>query len=62
MAEADECVDEEPFDAWDAVARVAPSAERDEIYAKGIDIYPGWRKYEETAGDRHIEAFVLART
>lgn len=49
-------------DTWDAVARVAPSAERDEIYAKGIEIYPGWRNYEKTAGNRHIEAFVLART
>lgn len=49
-------------DTWDAVARVAPSSERDDIYAKGIEIYPGWRKYEVTAGDRHIEAFVLVRS
>ena len=48
-------------DTWDAVARIAEPRERDEIYAKGIDIYPGWRKYEKTAGDRHIEAFVLSR-
>jgi deazaflavin-dependent oxidoreductase (nitroreductase family) len=49
-------------DKWDAVARIAPAGERDEIYAKGIEIYPGWRTYEITAGDRHIEAFVLVRS
>ena len=48
-------------DTWDAVARIAAPGERDEIYAKGIEIYPGWRKYEKTAGERHIEAFVLSR-
>jgi deazaflavin-dependent oxidoreductase (nitroreductase family) len=48
-------------DTWDAVTRIAEPRERDEIYAKGIEIYPGWRKYEKTAGDRHIEAFVLSR-
>ena len=40
---------------------IAEPRERDEIYAKGIEIYPGWRKYEKTAGERHIEAFVLSR-
>jgi deazaflavin-dependent oxidoreductase (nitroreductase family) len=49
-------------DSWDAVARVAPPSERDEIYANGVEIYPGWRKYEITAGERHIEAFVLVRS
>jgi deazaflavin-dependent oxidoreductase (nitroreductase family) len=49
-------------DTWDAVARVAPPGERDEIYANGVEIYPGWRKYEITAGERHIEAFVLVRS
>jgi len=48
-------------DTWDAVARIAAPRERDEIWAKGIDMYPGWRKYETRAGDRHIEAFVLGR-
>jgi deazaflavin-dependent oxidoreductase (nitroreductase family) len=48
-------------DTWDAVARIAEPRERDEIWAKGIDIYPGWRKYETRAGNRHIEAFVLSR-
>jgi deazaflavin-dependent oxidoreductase (nitroreductase family) len=48
-------------DTWDAVARIAAPAERDEIYAKGIEIYPGWRKYEKMAGERRIEAFVLSR-
>jgi deazaflavin-dependent oxidoreductase (nitroreductase family) len=49
-------------DTWDAVARFAPPGERDEIWAKGLELYPGWRKYEVTAGDRHIEALVLSRT
>ncbi len=49
-------------ETWDAVARIAPPGERDEIWAKGVAIYPGWRKYEKTAGDRHIEAFVLVRS
>ena len=49
-------------DTWDAVARVAAPGERDEIWAKGVEIYPGWRKYEVTAGDRHIEALVLVRS
>jgi deazaflavin-dependent oxidoreductase (nitroreductase family) len=48
-------------DTWDAVARMAAPGERDEIWAKGVKIYPGWRKYETRAGDRHIEAFVLGR-
>jgi deazaflavin-dependent oxidoreductase (nitroreductase family) len=48
-------------DTWHAVARVATVAEREEIWAKGLELYPGWRKYETRAGDRHIEAFVLDR-
>jgi deazaflavin-dependent oxidoreductase (nitroreductase family) len=48
-------------DTWDALARIATPNERDEIWAKGVAIYPGWRKYETRAGDRHIEAFVLDR-
>ena len=48
-------------DTWHATARPATPGERDEIWAKGIEIYPGWRKYEARAGERHIEAFVLSR-
>jgi deazaflavin-dependent oxidoreductase (nitroreductase family) len=48
-------------DSWDAVARPAAPRERDEIWAKGLELYPGWRKYESRAGERHIEAFVLSR-
>jgi deazaflavin-dependent oxidoreductase (nitroreductase family) len=47
---------------WDAVARPATPRERDEIWAKGLELYPGWRKYEARAGERHIEAFVLVRS
>jgi len=48
-------------DTWRATARLATDSERDEIWAKGLEVYPGWRKYETRAGDRHIEAFVLSR-
>jgi deazaflavin-dependent oxidoreductase (nitroreductase family) len=48
-------------ETWHATARLATPRERDEIWAKGLELYPGWRKYEVRAGDRHIEAFVLAR-
>jgi deazaflavin-dependent oxidoreductase (nitroreductase family) len=49
-------------DTWDAVARPATPRERDEIWANGLKLYPGWRKYETRAGERHIEAFVLVRS
>ena len=48
-------------DTWHATARPATPGERDEIWAKGLEIYPGWRKYEARAGERKIEAFVLSR-
>jgi deazaflavin-dependent oxidoreductase (nitroreductase family) len=48
-------------DTWHATARPATPRERDEIWAKGVEMYPGWAKYEVRAGDRHIEAFVLTR-
>ena len=48
-------------DTWHATARTATPRERDEIWAKGLKVYPGWRKYEARAGNRHIEAFVVSR-
>lgn len=48
-------------DTWQATARPATPRERDEIWANGVEIYPGWTKYEARAGARHIEAFVLSR-
>ena len=48
-------------DTWQATARPATPRERDEIWAKGVELYPGWTKYEARAGERHIEAFILAR-
>jgi deazaflavin-dependent oxidoreductase (nitroreductase family) len=48
-------------DTWRATARPATPPERDEIWAKGVELYPGWRKYEVRAGDRRIEAFILSR-
>lgn len=49
-------------DTWRATARLATPRERDEIWAKGVELYPGWRKYEVRAGNRQIEAFVLTRS
>ena len=46
-------------DTWQATARLATPGERDEIWAKGLEFYPGWRKYEVRAGDRHIEDATL---
>jgi len=48
-------------DTWHATARPATPRERDEIWAKGVEIYPGLRKEEAWAGERRIEAFVLTR-
>jgi deazaflavin-dependent oxidoreductase (nitroreductase family) len=48
-------------DIWQVTARTATPRERDEIWAKGLAMYPGWAKYEARAGGRHIEAFVLTR-
>ena len=48
-------------DTWDATARLATPGERDEIWTKGVEIYPGLTKEQAWAGDRHIEAFVLKR-
>jgi deazaflavin-dependent oxidoreductase (nitroreductase family) len=48
-------------DTWRATARQATSRERDEIWAKGVAIFPGLMKEAVRAGDRHIEAFILAR-
>ena len=48
-------------DTWRATARLATPNERDEIWSKGVEMYPGWSKYEVRAGNRHIEAFVLGR-
>ena len=48
-------------DTWDATARLATPVEREEIWAKGIEFFPGLTKEQMWAGDRHIEAFVLKR-
>lgn len=48
-------------DTWPAIARSPTPIERDEIWAKGVDIYPGLTKEDMWAGDRLIEAFVLTR-
>jgi deazaflavin-dependent oxidoreductase (nitroreductase family) len=49
-------------ETWRATARLATPSEREEIWNKGLEVYPGWRKYETRAGDRRIEAFILRRS
>ncbi len=46
---------------WRASARVATPAEREEIWACALDVLPGWKNYQASAGSREIEAFVLMR-
>ena len=48
-------------DTWDATARIATPSEREKIWAKGVDIFPGLTKERAWAGDRQIEAFILTR-
>ncbi len=48
-------------DTWDATARIATPGERETIWAKGVDIFPGLTKERAWAGDRQIQAFVLKR-
>jgi len=49
-------------DTWDAIARLATQGEREEIWANGVELYPGLTKERVWAGDRKIEAFVLSRS
>lgn len=46
---------------WEAVARPATPRERDEIWAKGVAIYPAYDDYKGRTRGRDIEAFVLSR-
>jgi deazaflavin-dependent oxidoreductase (nitroreductase family) len=48
-------------DTWAATARIAKPEEREEIWAEGVQIFPGLTKERAWAGDRQIEAFVLQR-
>ena len=49
-------------ETWSATARVATPGEREEIWANGVDIFPGLTKEQVWARNRHIEAFILKRT
>ena len=46
---------------WRVVARVATPEERAAIWSEGLALAPGWRKYEDRAADREIQAVVLVR-
>jgi hypothetical protein len=46
------------------LARDRPSraaGERDEIWATGLEIFPGLAQEQAWAGERHIAAFILER-
>ena len=43
----------------EVVARVLDGDERERHYARGIDIYPGWRQYRERAAHRRIPVMEL---
>lgn len=49
-------------DTWPAVARIATPVEREEIWDRGVEIFPGLVKEQDWAGDRRIEAVVLVRS
>lgn len=38
----------------------ASGAQRERIWAQGLEVYPGWSQYERRASDRRIAIFVLA--
>jgi hypothetical protein len=40
---------------------LATPGEREKIWAKGVELYPGLRKERQWAGNRRIETFVLNR-
>jgi deazaflavin-dependent oxidoreductase (nitroreductase family) len=49
-------------DTWDGTARMATPDEREQIWATGVDIFPGLIKERAWAGQRQIEAFILTRS
>ena len=48
-------------ETWECTARLADPVEREEIWVRGVTIYPGLVKEQEWAGDRRIEVFILGR-
>jgi deazaflavin-dependent oxidoreductase (nitroreductase family) len=38
----------------------ASGAQRERIWARGLEVYPGWSQYERRASERRIAVFVLA--
>jgi deazaflavin-dependent oxidoreductase (nitroreductase family) len=49
-------VDGEPREV---IAEEVTGAERDEIWQRGLRLYPGWARYERRAGNRRIAVFIL---
>jgi len=43
----------------DCIASEAPSPERERLWKIAEGIYPGFRQYEQRAGERYIPVFVL---
>jgi deazaflavin-dependent oxidoreductase (nitroreductase family) len=48
-------------DTWQGSARSAGPVEREEIWARGVDIFPGLTKEQTWASDRHFPVVVLVR-
>lgn len=48
-------------DTWGATARIATPGEREAIWKKGVELYPGLTKEQQWAANRQIEAFILKR-
>ena len=46
-------------DEMDATARTSQGAERDDLWAQLVEIYPPYQEYQERAGDRTIPVVVL---
>lgn len=46
-------------DKMDATARTAKGAERDDLWEQLAEIYPPYKDYQQTAGDREIPVVVL---
>jgi deazaflavin-dependent oxidoreductase (nitroreductase family) len=40
-------------------AEVASAQQREEIWRRGLEVYPGFAQYERRAGHRDISVFVL---
>jgi deazaflavin-dependent oxidoreductase (nitroreductase family) len=45
---------------WRVVAYEAEGEERDRLWQRGLEVYPGWNGYERRSGERRIPVMVLS--